>query len=100
MTDTLREECEALLRWINGEERDNDCECSQYDFTDWPSDLEKACGYCRTILKLEAFAKHQRAAGLREAMQCCDEHHAKDHWYITKLRARCEARAKSYEEPR
>lgn len=38
-----------------------------------------------------------KVEGLKEAVTFCNEHHAKDHWYITKLKARLEARIKELE---
>lgn len=48
---------------------------------------------------LLVFAKQQRAAGLQEAIDICNNHHAKDHWYITRIKGKCEARAKELESP-
>lgn len=41
--------------------------------------------------------KTQRAAEARACADLCDQHHAKDHWYITRLRAKFEQRAKELE---
>lgn len=49
--------------------------------------------------RIEQALKSQRAAEARRAIQMCNEHHAKDHWYITRLRGRLEQRAAQEETP-
>ncbi len=63
MTDEqLRQECEAHYQRFA---RYGKCFCAEIDFNKWPSGVRAACGFCRDIDEVMAFAKEQQAVGRR-----------------------------------
>jgi len=67
--DALRTEAEILFQYLGSP--DAHCSCHEIDFTDWPKDIREACSYCRTIDRVVAAFKEQRAAGFGEGFMEC-----------------------------